>query len=141
MPFLVRGGAGIGTRTIPSSTPYFSVDGLENILSPINRSTTCICQVYATSKVSALLWFWVQIYVILASTRNFVGAIVAVGPAGDPINFNPDSLQYICTTITEPFSFPETREIWCNRYLLFLLYFAAGRTWIFQSRLELIFKD
>ena len=47
---------------------------------------------------------------------------MTVGPAADPDDFNPESLQNICATITVPFGFPETREIYCDRYLRLFLY-------------------
>ena len=61
---------------------------------------------------------WCLFHFKIATGNDFNGFKVAVGPTADVTfgagDFDPTTLPYLCTTITSPFSFPETRDITCD---------------------------
>ena len=62
--------------------------------------------------------------VVADAGRDFSSSTIAVGPSADSSNFDPLDFPHVCANITQPFRFPETRNIscitWAHLVLLFL---------------------
>ena len=51
---------------------------------------------------------------VSGASRDFSPSTIAVGPSADASSFNQLDFPLFCTNITQPFGFPETRNISCN---------------------------
>ena len=73
---------------------------------------------YASSILGYLYYASQQLDVTFLSNsvpnRDFSPSTIAVGASADTSNFNELDFPHVCANITQPFGFPDTRNISCN---------------------------
>ena len=57
---------------------------------------------------------------VSADNRDFSPSTIAVGPSADNNSFNQLDFPHVCANITQPFGFPETRNISCIRWVNYI---------------------